>query len=218
MTNGDNRGRGRAGLLTVGLVLAGVAVVTAGPLNPPSGPVSPTGKTTDEIFSAIQGIAGMVGGQDGCRETRGGMPRTHTPTASFAAGANTPAFNFDLVSMTYVGEQVFSSSGPGGTAESRYLIQSFVLVREAGPNSNHLHRMVTTGSNVPGLVVKMGTAAAPMTYDLKVVGVQKVEHEMGRRCDGTHVQLERIHVTAREIQVGTSQGAWNWNIQTNTGG
>ncbi|MBX3386700.1 MAG: hypothetical protein KF768_09030 [Phycisphaeraceae bacterium] len=206
-----------------GLVLAGVAVVTAGPLNPPAGPVGPTGRTTDEIYGAIQGIAGSVAGQSGCETTSGGMPRTHVPTASFSAATvpgggpgSSMAFVTDIVSMNYRGIRP-AGTGSGGGGGTTYSVAEFTIVREAGLNSSQVHRLVTTGALIPTVTVKMGTVASPHTYDLKSVNVVSVEHRMAQRCDGTHVQLEHITLVPGEIRVQTSDGSWNWNVSTNMG-
>lgn len=56
--------------IAAGAFLAGARSVHAGPLNPPGGPVGSTGRTTQEIFDAVNGVSGSVA--SGSNEARRG--------------------------------------------------------------------------------------------------------------------------------------------------
>jgi hypothetical protein len=192
----------RPGLVCVSVaaILASVAWVAAGPIDPPSGPVSSTGKTNQQIFDAVQGVSasnagtGRIAALAGRDEFGGEI--------EFAAATGLPAR-----STTFVGGKIdlmipLSGGVPSGKAQLR----EFTVVRDVGRHAYAPFKSLTSNIVFPEITVRLLNSEGLITYTIKKVRVATLIVEHKQRTDGTFSQLESMTLAPESIEIKTNEG------------
>lgn len=193
--------------------LAGVAWVIAGPLDPPAGPVSSGGKTTQEIFDAVTGV-----GNAAAAAGRGpGIPGLDTGagTIEFPAVSSFPAVTTPILGL--VDDISASHDSTGGGTVSKTTFNKFTVIRDLAGSTAASLRFVTTGYVANKVVVKLNSPGGTITYTLSTVRMTGRQVYLAQRADGTFAQLEVLSFLPEKIQVSGPGGAFEFSFKTGTG-
>lgn len=187
-------------------VLGSLAWVMAGPINPPSGPVSPTGKTNQQIFDAVQGAAagsaaaGRIAGIPGSDQAAGEI--------EFAAAGGMAARSTLILGCTV---QLFVPT-IGGLPSGRAQIQEFSVVRELGKHAFAPFMSLTSNVIYPDIKVRLYNAEGTILYTLTDSRVVKLTTELRQRADGTFAQLETMVFSAVALEIKTNEGTAKYSL------
>lgn len=192
--------------VSVAAILASLAWVTAGPINPPSGPVTSTGKTNQQIFDAVQGVSasnsgtGRIAALAGRDEFGGEI--------DFAAATGIPAR-----STTIVGAKVdLMVPLSGGQPTGRAQLREFTVVRDVGSHTYAPFRGLTSNVVFPEITVRLINSEGLIAYTLKKVRIASVVVEHKQRTDGTFSQLESITLAPESIEIKTNEGTASFSV------
>lgn len=180
--------------------------VTAGPINPPAGPVSPTGKTNQQVFDAVQGVnatasaAGRVLGVPGRSEAAG--------TIEFAAATGIPTRTTEIVGFQVELTQPFTGGLPSGKVQ----LTNVTVVRDLGGHSYAPFKAMTGNVGFPEVVITLNNTEGPISYLLTSARLMEVRTEMKQRADGTYAQLETLRFTVATIEMKTPDGSGKFNV------
>jgi hypothetical protein len=197
------------------MVGAGAGLLWAGPLNPPTGPISSGGKTTQEIYDAVTGISNSIGGSG-----RGpAVPGSSVAAGSLSIPASGPfaAINVPLIGLrlSMTGANYQSNGQILGTTT----LTGCTLVREIGAGGASQLRMMSGG-------FAMSTATATInapgggttTYQFGPAVISGMRSYSVQRADGTYASIEEIDLSMQSVRVTDSGGTWMYNFITHTGG
>lgn len=196
------------------IVASGALWLSAGPLNPPSGPVSAGGKTTQEIFDAVSANSAATGAI--------GNRGPAVPGANYAGGtialATTPAISGPILGLrTNVSAPTPVFGGGGGAG--RASVGSFTVVRETGVGSSGPFRAVTSGVPAATATITVPSSGGNLLFLLTNAYVIGHREFSIQRADGTFAAIEEIDLYPERIRItGTDGGTWQWNFAQNTGG
>ena len=195
------------------IVASGALWLSAGPLNPPSGPVSAGGKTTQEIFNAVTANSAATGAI--------GSRGPAVPGASFTGGTITAATN-PALSGAILGVRSSLTTPPpvfgGGGGAGRTVFNSLTVVRESGASSSGPFRAMTTGAPLATTTVIVPASGGNITLEMTNVYVVGLRHFHIQRADGTFASIEEIDLFPERLRVtGSDGGTWQWNYGNNTG-
>lgn len=187
-------------VVSVASVLGTLAWVAAGPINPPSGPVSSTGKTNQQIFDAVQGAAtgsaaaGRIAGIPGSDQAAGEI--------EFAAAGGMAARSTLILGCTV---QLFVPT-IGGLPSGKVQIQEISVVRELGKHAFAPFLSLTSNLIYPEIKVRLYNAEGTIVYTLADSRVVKLTTELRQRADGTFAQLETMVLSAASLEIKTTEG------------
>ncbi len=192
-------------VLGAGSIVAG-AWVFAGPINPPGGAVTSTGKTTQEIFDAVQGVnstvtgAGRIAGVPGANTSAG--------TIELPAVGAFPKITTPILGLTF--DLIYDppSTGTGGAVT----LGQFTVVRDLDQSSVSPFKALTTGLSLKTVIVKLTNPSGPITYKLTDAAVLRQLVTLVQRADGTFAQLESISFAMNQIDVTTASGTVNYDF------
>ncbi|CAN5743901.1 hypothetical protein BH11PLA1_BH11PLA1_07010 [soil metagenome] len=192
---------------------AGATWIVAGPLNPPTGPVSAGGATSQEIYDAVTGISGALG--------NAGARAPAVPGENSGAGSFTIAYA-TVVSGPMIGMRL-SVHNPviiGGSGSSRAVFDGVTIIRETGPGDAALYKALTTGQFAPTASITVPTSGGgDDVYALGNVAVTGIRSFQVQRADGSMVTIEEIDLISRDLRFTDSEGGtWTFNYSTNIGG
>lgn len=197
-------------------ILAGAAVLWAGPLNPPTGPVSAGGKTTQEIYDAVTGLTGSIGGSG-----RGpAVPGSNAGAGTLSLPASGPfgAINVPLIGMR------FSVTGTGFNSSGQLMgtttLTSCTMIREIGAGGASQWRLVTGTPILTSATVSIPSSGGGVTtYQFGNTVIAAVRAYSVQRSDGTYASIEEIDLSTTSARVTEPGGAtWNYNFVTRVGG
>lgn len=168
--------------IAVCLTILGAAHILAGagPLDPPAGPVSPTGRTLDEIYNAILG-----GGGGGC-----GLPGS----------------SFGEVSVSIEGKDAFGAfefnyaiTNTGGIGQ----VPELSFTKDIGPESIRLAGDALLVRPIPKVVIRLHDLGFIPRYEVTLwtVFVQSLVPTAAEQCDGTYRQLEHVTLGFQRIEI-----------------
>jgi hypothetical protein len=195
------------------LVVAGAAWLLAGPLNPPTGPVSAGGKTTQEIYDAVTGISSSIGAVGG----RGpAVPGGNGGSGTLAVAGASPVGG-SIIGMRLSVAAPVPSTGTGGRA----LVQGsgITVVREASAGSANAWKLCVNGTHVQTATITMVGSAGTTTYLLNDVVIIGYRDYFVQRSDGTFGAIEELDLYPVDVRVTDPSGtSYHWNFSTNLGG
>ncbi len=179
---------------TAAAICAATAFLTsAGPLNPPPGAVSPTGRTLDEIYNAIGDLptgdcGAAIPGRDrgDARATATGQLQGALPpidVESYRANIERP---YDPASGLPTGQLRLNPLTITKNTDS-----TTPLLMQAMANNEALTSVV--------LVLRDHTGAAHFEIRLQNATVISYTSGMIERCDSSHVQIEEFGLTYQRI-------------------
>lgn len=211
-------GAGRILSLAVGAIGVGTFawMVMAGDVNPPTGTVVPTGKTTQEIFDAVGQVSAGVNGL-------GRMPGV--PGASYSDGPGTAAFNgtasqsFDtpILGVRFAhakGSPQWASTGPFLTYTPAF--GGYTLIREMGNGDVPLFRAFATGATFSQISVSLVAGGKTTVHLLTTARVTALRHHQVQRADGTFAAIEEIDLEPASLRVTDPTGkTWQYTFATN---
>ncbi|MAY74345.1 MAG: hypothetical protein CMJ31_06390 [Phycisphaerae bacterium] len=180
------------------LAALGASLVLAGPLEPPGGGVASSGRTTTEIYNAVQTLGASVGG-DACGPDIGGEPRPMGQVTLPFGGGAVPVY-----AVTLDAEAPLVTGGGGAAPRPR--INTFSFTRDVAANSPEVHRSVFTAAVVTDpLVLTLFDATNAPFYQVRCdpFVVARVVTQVVQACDGSSRQLETITIFPRRIEIET---------------
>ncbi|MFM9957336.1 MAG: type VI secretion system tube protein Hcp [Phycisphaerales bacterium] len=211
-------------VLLVLVVAAGAAVgawALAGDLNPPAGPVAPTMKTLDEVFTAASATGG--GSNANCIPGMHGTLGLFGTCAIAGLPANMPNPTFEVINFT----QAMSKSPPppggggGGGVSGPTIIGDFVLTKPLDRTSVGLYRGMSQGTVFSAATVTLLDAASTPTMTIALKNCRIIGRDVGMvyRCDGSTVMTERIAINSRLVRYtdAVSGQFWEYNVETQVG-
>lgn len=177
-----------------GIAFVGVLVI-GGPLNPPSGPISSGGQTTQEIFDAVTGLSNAIGGSNrgpaipGADYTGGTIACTNTSIGSYPPvsgpilGARSSAgYVFDPLTRT-----TSARANPG----------NIIVVREMGPGSADFFRASVSAGSYGQVVLTIPTAGGTIEHKIVNVSISGLRYFNMQRADGSYAALEEIEFSGQ---------------------
>lgn len=191
-------------------VVAGAAVgalalaAMAGPLNPPAGPVSPTGKTLDEVFAAIAGASGGNPNSIGVPGTaRSG---TMTMTATFGAGSPQvlPVYAWSVKNM------MVTPSGGGGAGTPVPTQGTLLLTFDLTKNSARMAQAFRLGGISNTLTFNATAGADPITYTLTNVVITSMRYYSLPRADGQVAHLVDVEFGYQTSNTNVGGQMWQF--------
>jgi hypothetical protein len=196
------------------LAFACIAWLSAGPLNPPSGPVSSGGKTTQEIFDAVTGNSLAIGAVGG----RGpAVPGANVAAGSFTLSTN-PAMSGPILGMRS-SLLTPTTIGTGGGTSSRTVFESLTIVRNMGGTATPAFRNLVGGTSLNSCTVTIPSNGGNTVYTLTNVFVSGLRHSTIQRADGTYAAIEEIDLVPTILRITDPSGnTWSYNYQTLAGG
>jgi hypothetical protein len=193
---------------------AAVAWLRAGPINPPSGPVTAGGKTTQEIYDAVSAnsqATGAIGGRGPA------VPGANLGGGSFSLSTSPVAVGGPILGM----RSSFSlalSAGPGGTTIGASQFNSLTIVRDMASVDASLYKAVTFGTNVSTGTITIPSAGGNTVYTLTNSFITGLRHSNIQRADGTFGAIEEIDLTPTTVLItDPSGGHWQYNYTTRAG-
>lgn len=196
--------------------IGGGAFLLAGPLNPPAGPVSAGGKTTQEIYDAVTGLSGNIGSVGG----RGpAVPGANVPSGGTIAvtGNASTSFSGPITGMRLSCSSTWSTGGGGGAVTPRVLAP-VTVTRELGPASARSWRLHTSAALISTATITVPCSGGSTVYtlsDCRVVGFRNYSIQ---RADGTMAAMEEIDFATTSLGVVDSTGnSYSYNFSTGQG-
>jgi len=181
-------------------VVAAGAFLVAGPLNPPTGPVSAGGKTTQEIYDAVTNISGSIGAVGGRGPAVPGSNRT-MGTFSVTA-ANGLSFSGSLLGMRMAARTPTS----GGQASGAATIDNCTFVRELGDSSAKAFRLQMSAQTITTASAVVPSAGGNVTYSLTNARIVGDRHYNIQRSDGSFATIEEIDMIFQSLTVADPSG------------
>lgn len=181
-------------------VVAAGAFLVAGPLNPPTGPVSAGGKTTQEIYDAVTNIGGSIGAVGG----RGpAVPGVNRAMGTFSVTAvNGLSFSGSLLGMRLA----VRTPNSGGQATGQSVFDSCTFVRELGDGSAKAFRLQMTNQAITTATAVVPSAGGNTTYTITGGRVFGNRHYNIQRADGSFATIEEIDLGFQTLTVADPSG------------
>ncbi|MFT3684100.1 MAG: hypothetical protein QM783_04075 [Phycisphaerales bacterium] len=195
-------------ILAASAVIAAGAFLLAGPLNPPSGPVSAGGKTTQEIYDAVTNISGSIGSVGGRGPAVPGATRTQG-TLSMTAPSSL-SFTGPLLGLR-IASRVPTS---GGVPSGAFTFDGCTFVREAGDASSKTFRMAAQNVAITSAVAVVPAAGGTMTYTLSGARIVGHRNYNVQRSDGSFATIEEIDCTFQSLTIADSSGSFSYSPGT----
>lgn len=193
-----------AGGLILGLA---AAALLAGPLNPPAGPVTPGGKTTQEIYDALTASSAATGAI-GARGPA--VPGADRSVASITT-TDTPGINGPLLGLRTSFTAPFTFAGGSSLPQQGPI----TIVRELGGGSGAAFRGLTLRGPFSAMSITVPSAGGNTLYTLQSVMVVGLRHYHIERANGTRASIEEVDLIARTVTVTDPSGqSAAWNFQT----
>lgn len=193
--------------VSVLMILAGAAAfVLAGPLTPPPGAVSSTGKTTQEIYDAVQS-AGAVAGGSGRMAAVPGSDMS-AGTIDMPAVGSFPKFTSPIFGIAC---DLVHETGSGGGIAPTDLAQ-FSVQRDVDPMSISTFRAITAQTNLKTVIVRLTNAGGVISYQLTDATIVRVKTELIQRADGSFAQLETIFFATQKLDITSSAGTASYTF------
>lgn len=197
--------------LVTGTLLASAcaAWLIAGPINPPSGPVTSGGKTTQEIYDAVTANS-LATGAIGSRGPA-------VPGATFSAG--TIQF-MPGVSGAILGMRLSVSSTPtfsnGTLTASQPIFNSLTIIRDMSSGDGVLWRyLVQSRLETNTATITIPCSGGNMVYSLASWIITGQRHMNIQRADGTFAAIEEFDVTVSSLRVTDPSGTtYQYNFAT----
>lgn len=200
----------RTALIATATVVAAAAFLVAGPLNPPAGPVSAGGKTTQEIYDAVTGLSGNIGAVGG----RGpAVPGANIPAGGTISVSGGPpgTFSSAITGMRLAGSATFSSGG-GGSGTIRTL-NPVTVTREIRSGTTRSFRLFAAGSPVQSVTITIPSTGGNTVYAMTDARVLGFRNYYIQRADGTMAAMEEIDFGVATLTVTDPSGeSYVWNI------
>ncbi|MBX3380993.1 MAG: type VI secretion system tube protein Hcp [Phycisphaeraceae bacterium] len=193
-------------VLGVGSVVA-AAWVFAGPINPPGGAVTSTGKTTQEIYDAVQGVGTTVTGAGRLV----GVPGANTSAGTLDLPAIGPFPKSTTPIVGLVFDMSYQANTGGGGVGGTVVFNEFSVVRDLDETSVAPFRAMTTGMHLQSITVKLTNASGPITYKLSDALVIRDSVKLVQRADGTFAQLETTQFMGTQVDVTTVLGTASYS-------
>lgn len=195
-------------------VIAGCAVVAAGaflvagPLNPPNGPVSAGGKTTQEIYDAVTNISGSIGTVGGRGPAVPGGNRTQG-TFSITAGAQ--SFSGPILGLRLTMRTPLQSGGGGAGGPT--VFDGCTIVREMGDGSAKAYRISATRQHAQTAAAVVPSAGGNTSYafsDVSIIGYRQFNIQ---RADGSMAAIEELDLSFVSLGVTDASGfSYTYNL------
>ncbi|MBX3390495.1 MAG: type VI secretion system tube protein Hcp [Phycisphaeraceae bacterium] len=188
-------------------LIGAAAFVIAGPLNPPAGTVSSTGKTTQEIYDAVQSVNSSVGGAG-----RGeGVPGAdmQAGTIDIPAVSGFPKITAPIVGMTC---DLAYTAQTGGGSNGQATLTEFSVLRNLDPGSVSTFRVITAGTHLQTVTVKLTNASGNIEYKLTDAVLTRVTTQLIQRADGTFAQLEKTWFAMSKLDITTPLGVASYSF------
>lgn len=208
-------------LWTGGLVAAaGVgALALAGDINPPAGPVAPTMKTLDEVYTAA--ASGSGGGSNAhCIPGLYGALGLFGSCAIPGLPASTPNPSFEVIKF----EQNMSkppppAGGGGGGVGGPVTISDFILTKPIDRTSIGLYRALTQGTAFSAATITLVDAGGTptITIALKSCYITSRKAAMVYRCDGSTVMTEEIGIASTQVRYTDAVTGQFWEFDSASG-
>ncbi len=204
-----------AGLVVVCMVGAGAGLLWAGPLNPPTGPISSGGKTTQEIYDAVTGISNSIGGSG-----RGpAVPGSNVAVGTLSLPANG---TFGPINSPLTGMRL-NITGSGYNSNGQILgtttLTGMTVIRDVGAGEGSLMRSLTGGLSFGSATLTISSAGGVTTYQCSPVVVSGQRTYSVQRADGTYGSIEEIDLSMINLRVtDPAGGTWTYNFVTHAGG
>lgn len=180
--------------LTAAAFCAATAMLTsAGPLDPPPGAVSPTGRTLDEIFDAIGDLPAGDCGAAIPGENRGDGTLTVVATQQGT---------LPLIDVESYRIKIERPTDPiTGLPTGSVRLNSLVITKNCDAVTPMLLRALALNENLPTVtLVLFDERALPyMEITLQNAIVTSYNTGMLDRCDGSHAHLEEVSFTYQQI-------------------
>ncbi len=205
-----------AGLVPLFMLGAGAALLWGGPLNPPTGPISSGGKTTQEIYDAVTGISNSVGGSARGPAVPGG--NTAAGTLAIPASGTFPAYTVPLVGLRLA--MTGSNINGSGQIIGNPSFTGVTFVREMGPGDASQLRLAGSGFALGTVTATLGNPGGGVTtYTFTTSVVAGLRHYSVQRADGTFGSMEELDFSTTALRITEPGGAtWNYNFVSHVGG
>lgn len=205
-----------SGLVAVPMVAGLAWFVAAGPLTPPA-TITPSGKSTQEIYDAIlaatagQSALGRAPGVPGANRSQGSM--------SILGAGNS---GLQLVTVPILGVRydhsrtvtpLNSTSPPSAGKPVNGLM---TVVREPGTQSGRLLVALASGKIIASLSVSVPSAGGNTVFTLTNAVIVAIRQANIQRPNGTFGVVEEIDLAPTQLRV-TDSGSSSWNFNFNTG-
>ena len=186
-------------------VVAAGAFLIAGPLNPPTGPVSAGGKTTQEVFDAVTNISGSIGAVGG----RGpAVPGGNRAAGTFSITAGAQSFSGPILGLRFALRQPTQGGLPAGEVA----VDGCTIVREMGDGTGKAFRMIVTRQHGSTATAVVPSAGGNTTYQFSDVVLLGHRHYNIQRADGSFAAMEELDVSFVQLTVTDATGfSYNWS-------
>lgn len=197
--------RAKAWAISAATAVTGAVVwlASAGPLDPPAGPIGPTGRTLDEVYAAVAALGPQGGLCRGLEVVPGGANAEAVAQFPFSQAA------FAVYRLEFSGAGMVDPAT--GQQLGRTQFGRVVFTREPGADSPELWRVLDQGrvgaSMRFDLRARPGDASGGATViELANFVVVGVELRVEPRCDGSFAHLEEISLQAERISISRREG------------
>ncbi|MGH7242632.1 MAG: hypothetical protein ACREJD_04375 [Phycisphaerales bacterium] len=188
-------------------VLAGAAAfVLAGPLTPPPGSVNSTGKTTQEIYDAVQSTGAAAAGSGRVAAVPGSDMSAGTIDMPIVAGF--PKFTAPIVGLTC--DLVRGTGSGGGVLPTQ--LQLFSVQRDIDPMSISPFRALIGQTLLSTVTVNLTNAGGIVSYKLTNATISRVKTDLIQRADGSYAQLETIVFTMQKLDITSPAGTASYSF------
>ncbi|MDP1662687.1 MAG: hypothetical protein Q8L55_12305 [Phycisphaerales bacterium] len=182
-------------------VVAAGAFLVAGPLNPPSGPVSAGGKTTQEIYDAVTNISGSIGTVGG----RGpAVPGGDRSAGTFAISAGAQSFSGPILGLRLLMRRNAPLGGGGSTGAA--VFDGCTIVREMGDGSARAYRIIATGQHAQTATAVVPSLSGNTSYAFSDVTIVGFRHYNIQRSDGSMAAMEELDLAFTSLGVTDASG------------
>ena len=176
-------------------VVAAGAFLVAGPLNPPTGPVSAGGKTTQEIYDAVTNIGGSIGAVGGRGPAVPGGNRTQGTFALTASAGQ--SFSGSMLGLRLAVRTPTSGGQPSGQP----VVDGCTIVREISDGSASVLRLQITGGIISAATAVVPASGGSMTYAFATARVSGTRNYNIQRADGSYAAIEEFDLTFQQVTV-----------------
>jgi hypothetical protein len=181
-------------------VVAAGAFLIAGPLNPPTGPVSAGGKTTQEIYDAVTNVGGSIGAVGGRGPAVPGASRTQGTFSVTAPNSN--SFSGPILGLRLAVRTPTS----GGLPSGQTVVDGCTIVRELSDGSAKAFRLIGTNGAITTATAVVPSASGNTTYVFTAARVFGVRHFNIQRSDGTFAAMEELDLSFQSVAVTDAGG------------
>lgn len=196
------------------------ALAFAGDLDPPKGPVAPTMRTLDEVFTAASSGGGGGGTNSACVPGLYGALGLPGTCAIPGLQSGPPGGTFEVFKCSQEATRnPPPAGGGGGGVGGPTVINEFVLTKPVDATSVGIFRAVTQGTAFATATVTLVDAggAAVTTVTLKNCYIVGRTLSMVYRCDGSTVMAEDVRISSPLVRYTDVASGKYWEFNTGTG-